>query len=325
MKGFQDKFEDLPDYIIKITKEIWEDRGLSTLHGYYAPDIIMRTPGGIILGNEQVIQDTAQTLCLFPDKELLAEDVIWSGDDEEGFMSSHRVLTYGTHTGHGSYGPPTGRKFTARAIADCAAKDNVIYDEWVIGDGSSMAIQLGFDPVELVRNQIEREGGATKARMPFTPATDVVGRYKSRGNDNEWGLKLADLLTRIMNSEYSVVQGDYDRAVFSEHPGTRSGWSWNFAETEWMALRSAFPSAKFEVHHIIGREDKGMAPRAAVRWSLTGKHEGWGRYGEPTGAEVHIMGATHADFGLWGLRREWTLFDESAIWKQILIHSGSHG
>jgi hypothetical protein len=31
MKGFQDRFTDLPDYIIKITKEIWEDRGLRTL------------------------------------------------------------------------------------------------------------------------------------------------------------------------------------------------------------------------------------------------------------------------------------------------------
>ena len=27
MKGFDPTFADLPDYIIKITKEIWEDRG----------------------------------------------------------------------------------------------------------------------------------------------------------------------------------------------------------------------------------------------------------------------------------------------------------
>ena len=34
-----------------------------------------------------------------------------------------------------------------------------------------------------------------------------------------------------------------------------------------------------------------MPPRAALRWSLTGKHDGWGSFGAPTGAEVHIMGA----------------------------------
>eukprot|EP01047_Picozoa_sp_COSAG01_P009697 COSAG01_NODE_401_length_17529_cov_47.865806_13_plen_219_part_00 len=34
MKGFPPQFVSLPDYIIKITKEIWEDRGLATLHQY---------------------------------------------------------------------------------------------------------------------------------------------------------------------------------------------------------------------------------------------------------------------------------------------------
>jgi hypothetical protein len=34
------------------------------------------------------------------------------------------------------------------------------------------------------------------------------------------------------------------------------------------------------------------------------------------------MGLTHAEWGPWGLRREFTLFDELAIWKQILLHTG---
>ena len=29
MKGFDTKFSDFPDYIIGITKEIWEDRGIA--------------------------------------------------------------------------------------------------------------------------------------------------------------------------------------------------------------------------------------------------------------------------------------------------------
>ena len=43
MRGFSNKFSDFPDYIIGITKEIWEDRGIATLHDYYAPDIIVRS------------------------------------------------------------------------------------------------------------------------------------------------------------------------------------------------------------------------------------------------------------------------------------------
>ena len=73
--------------------------------------------------------------------------------------------------------------------------------------------------------------------------------------------------------------------------------------------------------HQIGRADPLLSPRTAIRWSLTGLHEGWGRYGAPTGAMVHIMGVSHAEFGPWGLRREVTIFDDIAVWKQILLQT----
>ncbi len=64
-----------------------------------------------------------------------------------------------------------------------------------------------------------------------------------------------------------------------------------------------------------------MPPRAAVRWSLTGCHDGWGMLGRPTGAPVHVMGITHAEFGPWGLRREFTI---SFIQNHILGHTVKH-
>ena len=39
MKGFAEKWKDLPDYILGITKEIWEERGIDTLNHYYTKDI----------------------------------------------------------------------------------------------------------------------------------------------------------------------------------------------------------------------------------------------------------------------------------------------
>ncbi len=44
MKGFDPKFIDFPDYILGITKELWEDRRVAKLHDYYAPDIVVRSP-----------------------------------------------------------------------------------------------------------------------------------------------------------------------------------------------------------------------------------------------------------------------------------------
>lgn len=322
MKGFSNRWKDFPDYIIGITQEIWEDRGLATLHQYYAPDIPVRYPAGISRGNINTINGTLATLAEFPDRELLAEDVIWSGDEDAGFLSSHRILTTATHTGHGAFGPPTGKRFEIRALADCAAKADVIYDEWLVRDAGGIVRQLGMQPESFARDQILREGGPDKALRPFHPVDDIVGGYTARGNDNAWGARLSDVMTSLMNKDFSVIRREYDRAVRTEHAGAQGGWSWSFPETNWMRLRSSFPSAVFEIHHQIGRDDPMMSPRAAVRWSLTGKHDGYGLFGAPTGAEVHVMGITHAEWGPWGLRREFSLWDEVAIWKQIHLHTG---
>ena len=50
MKGFDNKFKNLPDYILGITQEIWEQRGLATLHDYYAEHIPVRSPGSMVIG-----------------------------------------------------------------------------------------------------------------------------------------------------------------------------------------------------------------------------------------------------------------------------------
>ena len=323
MKGFSNQFKDLPDYIVKITKEIWEDRGLATLHHYYEKDIPMRFPSGLVRGNAGVIDGTLATLAEFPDRALLADDVIWSGNETDGFLSSHRIVSSGTHTGHGAFGAPTGKQFRVYTIADCAAKNDVIDDEWLIRDVGGVARQLGWEPSEFARYQIKTEGGPDTCQRPFHPSHDVQGPYTGRGNDNEWGAKLANILQRMMDKDFTVVRSEYDRAVRTEHWGARGAWGCEFVETDWMRLRSSFPQAAFRIEHQIGRNDAGIPNRAAVRWSLTGKHSAHGYFGAPTGAEVHIMGITHAEWGERGLRREYTLIDEVAIWKQIHLHTGN--
>ena len=322
MKGFSNRWTDFPDYILGITRDIWEDRGIATLNHYYSEDIPMRFPAGVSIGNQRTMNGTLATLAEFPDRELTGEDVIWSGNEDEGFLSSHRLLTMGTHTGGGYFGPATGRRFVIRAIADCAAINDQINDEWLIRDTAGIVLQLGLDPQEFARDLIAREGGPEACIRPFCPAVDVAGPYTGRGNDNEWGARLSSILTRMMDKDFAVIRSEYDRAVQTEHPASTTVHS--FAETErlWMGLRAAFPNAKFAIEHQIGREDPMLSPRAAVRWSLHGAHDGWGMFGAPTGADVYVMGFTHAEFGPYGLRREWTLFDHVSIWKQIFMAQG---
>ena len=322
MKGFDPKFKDFPDYIIGITKEIWEDRGIATLHQYYSDDIVVRSPASVVIGNQNVIGATMATLAEFPDRTLLGEDVIWSGTPEEGMLSSHRLLSTATHARDGVYGTATGKKLTYRILADCHAINNQINDEWLIRDQGAIVRQLGWDPKAYAADLIEKEGGPDACVQPLTPANDQEGPYKGRGNDNEWGAKYADIITRIMGADMASIPVEYDRAVQVEYPGGVTGHSHDDVDQFWMGLRASFPDAKFQIDHQIGRDDPLMPPRAALRWSLHGKHSGWSAFGAPTGAEVYLLGICHAEFGPWGLRREYVIYDETTVWKQILLQTG---
>jgi len=324
MKGFSNRWKDFPDYIIGITQEIWEHRGVGTLNHYYAPDIPVRSPMGVSMGNQATIAATMATINEFPDRELLGEDVIWSGNEDDGFLSSHRLLTKATHSRDGQFGPATGKKWVVRVIADCAAKDDTIYDEWLIRDYGGIVRQLGMDPRDFAADIIEREGGRGSASPVFTPAIDVQGDYKGTGNDNAWGQRYGDIVTRIMDKDFTTITRDFDRAVIGEYAGAQTAIGREGCMEFWVGLRSSFPNATFKIHHQIGMDGDMLSPRAALRWSLDGVHDGWGSFGPPTGAQVHVMGMCHAEFGPFGpdgvgLRREFALYDEVAIWKQILM------
>ncbi|MDU8910829.1 ester cyclase [Aestuariicoccus sp. MJ-SS9] len=323
MPGFDDRWRDAPDYVLGITRDIWEDRRIDSLLGYYGPDLVVRSPASVVVGNAGIIAATEATLAEFPDRELLGEDVIWCPTGDDSFLSSHRLICTATHSGPGMYGAPTGRRLRYRILADCWCRANAVQDEWLVRDQGAIVRQMGQDLVEWTRDLIAREGGPEACVKPLTPATDVAGPYDGRGNDSEYGQALADLLQRIMSGAFSAIAAGYDRAAELAYPGHVTGAGHADADRFWLSLRSAFPSALFAVDHVIGMTDPLSPPRAAVRWSLTGRHDGWGAFGAPTGAEVYVMGITHAEFGPRGLRREWTLIDETAIWKQILLATGA--
>ena len=321
-EDFDPATADPADWILGITREIWENRRIATLRRHYAEDIAVRSPASVVVGNGSVIPATMATLAEFPDRELLGEEVIWHGDRERGFLSSHRLMCLATHTRPGLYGPPSDRALRYRIIADCAVRDDVVYDEWLVRDQGAIVRQLGLEPRRWTAELIEREGGPEHCVRPLTPENDASPRYTARGNDHPAAERYAALLSRIMAADFGAIGEVYDRACRLALPGGTSAHGRRAADGFWMGLRAALPDARFEIRHAMGRDDAGGPPRAALRWSLDGTHAGWGMFGTPSGARVHVMGISHAEFGRWGLREEYVLLDETAIWKQILLHTG---
>lgn len=46
LRGFSPRFQDIVDYIIKITHEIWEERGIGRLYEYYGTNMRIHTSSG---------------------------------------------------------------------------------------------------------------------------------------------------------------------------------------------------------------------------------------------------------------------------------------
>lgn len=309
------------DYVLDITAAIWERRGVHTLHDYYGPELVVRSPASVVKGNRGIVAATLATLAEFPDRELPGEDVIWAPAGAGAFLSSHRLLCRATHDGPGAYGAPTGRRVAYRIIADCHCEDGAVTDEWLVRDQGAIVRQMGWTPEDWTRAQIAREGGPALCVRPYVPERDMPGPYEGRGDGHEAGARLAAALERTMAGAPSASD-EWGRAAELHHPGHARGHGRGAAERFWRGLRGALPGARFAVHHAIGRDDPMMPPRAAVRWSLDGAHDGPGLLGPPTGARVHVMGMTHAEWGPGGIRREWTLYDETALWRQVLLAAG---
>ena len=100
----------LVDYILGITYEIWEEREIELINQYYRADTVIFALDGITRGAAAIIDGTQAMLESFPDRLLLADDVIWSGNHEDGFYSSHRIISPMTNQGPTIFGPATGKQ-----------------------------------------------------------------------------------------------------------------------------------------------------------------------------------------------------------------------
>lgn len=319
------KYTDFTDFILGVTAEIWEGRGIERLKQHYSDDIIVRSPSGVVVGNDAVIGATRETLAEFPDRRLLGEDVIWEQTGINSWLSSHRLFCTATHLGHGFFGAPTGKRLQYRVIADCHAEGCPINgwkinDEWLIRDFGAILRCLGKTAREFAEEWQARQQKAGKVVRfaGLRKCSSPVGPYVGSGINTQPATDYECVLQSVMVDDFSAIARHYDPACQLDLPSGFTGHGIGDAERFWLGLRSSFPSAVFNIEHRVGRTDSGQPVRVALRWSLDGGHDGFGMFGAPTNNPVHIMGISHAEFGPRGLKREFILIDEVSVWQQIL-------
>ena len=319
MKGFHAEFKNLDDYIRVITHRIWEGRRLEDIHLYYSDPCVVETAMSVSTSIESVISGTRATLAMFPDRRLLAEDVIQSGDDEGGFLSSHRIISPMTHSGDGRFGKATGHKIRARTIADCVCKNNRIVHEWLVRDHAAIALQIGSTPQALAQQWLDQRGGWNKPVAGLAP----VG-YVSAISTNALASDYAETISNFAHRKASAVS-IYDEAVQQIGPGEVCSYGRVAVERFWTGLFAALPMTNFQIEHLALQSDAastGRPDRVALRFRANTVHSpinsNANRYGKPSDKPVELLGIVHAEFYLGRVIREWVLIDDVAIWMQIL-------
>lgn len=326
LAGFDDDYVDIVDYIVRCTHKIWEEKGIGLIYTHYRHNVIVHTTGRTVYGRDQVIADSIKTMSAFPDIRLYADEVIWSGNDRDGFHSSHRIVWVGHNTGYSIYGPPTGRKVVRQGIAHCLVKENRIVEEWIARDELALIRQLGFDEHELARRfaaqdaasgvhssqplsqgDVERVAGQTTPEaLPPPSAGFDIEDFVVRGMHEIWNWRLLNKVDEYYVANY-LCRTSTNRELYGR--GELKAYI--------LALLAAFPDARLTADHVCWLGDAQAGYRTALRWTLQGTHEGPGVYGAPTGKRVRLLGITHQLVQNGKFVQEWTVFDEFALLKQL--------
>lgn len=315
-------YTSVPEFIYGITREIWEDRGIGNkLDAYYAKDIALRAPTGFTGSNAGVKAQTLQTLHQFPDRQLVGEDVIWRDLGDGTFMSSHRLVSVMTHTGSGSYGQATGRRVASRIVAECWVKNKVVVEEWLVRDQAAFAVCMGQTAVQLARSMVDAELARGLPISFFTPAQDKPSNYPATLSDDSAALVYCAGLQQIWHEKNTAaIKNFYFHGATLFTPGGQACYGYADIDRFVIGYLASFPDAVLRIHSTIVNRDAESAVRLAVRWSLDGTHSGYGHFGAPTGAPVHIMAMSHVQMAQGRVMSEWLLVDEVAIFKQIFAH-----
>jgi predicted ester cyclase len=316
MRGFDAEFRDLDHYIRVITDRIWEGGRIDDIRQYYSDPCIVETPAAVSTTVQSVLDGTRATLAMFPDRRLLAEDIIQSGDAMGGFLSSHRIISTMTHRGDGVFGPASGRRVHARTIADCVCKDNRVVHEWLVRDQGAIALQVGLQPRELAQSWLNQRGGWNKP-----VAGPVPHGYRSQVDRRAAAQAYAQVIEAVARGQ-PLATSLYDEAVHHIGPCETTRYGHVEVADYWQSLFAALQVDRFDVEHLALNQGGGLPDRVALRWRAQARHTNHGAtdgmFGAASGHTVEIMSINHAELVQGKVLREWALIDDVALWMQVL-------
>jgi pimeloyl-ACP methyl ester carboxylesterase/predicted ester cyclase len=329
LDGFDDIYTDIVDYIIRCTHKIWDERDIGLIYTHYTHNCVLYGTTGTIYNREDVVRDTIQRLVSFPERRGMGTQVIWNGNDKDGFYTSHLVTGSGRHTQYGHLGQPTGRPFVSRTIADCMVHRNKIYREWVVADQMAIIQQLGLDPNHFAARTakakfdaglISLDIGENRRFLGQTPPTEKADTSLAHNDIEAQTVEmLHEVFTKRMFGKIAEVyapNAQYHGPLMKELYGVAA------IIHQHLGLIGSLPDASFEVQHVASNPCEEGGTKVAVRWLMEGHHLGYGilgSLGDPTGKRVQVMGMSHYHWKDGKIVDEWNVYDELSMLVQVKL------
>lgn len=314
MAGFEDDFTDIVDYIVRITEQIWVDRAVGRIYDTYDANCTIYTTGGVVRSVEEVIASTTMGIHGGPDGEAHHLNVAWSGDEAEGFYTSHLGFARSTNIGASPYGPATGRRLGRFFIADCVSRDNRIHTEWLVRDNGAAVRQMGFDLHETAQRVAEMPTADAEVLSVPTRLQGQAPRPAYDGPSDTLEGWVANHFSRLWNMRrFDRIAAAYAPNVIAHWAGGRIAFGQRNLGSMIIGLLASLPDGTLRVENICwSDETDGII--VAVRWTLEGTSRAGGLLGDvPAGKSVSVMGMSHLRFAGPSIVEEWTMFDEVAV------------
>lgn len=325
MRGFEETYRNIIDYIVRITCKIWEDRDVEYIGDTYSDTSRVYDDYGLQSGSGKIISDTHHTTGAFSDIQLIADEIVWAGNDEVGYHTSHRTIIRGTNDGDSKYGPATNRSVDVLVIANCVALENEIFLEHVLYNNSSLLLQLGLNLDEMAGKMAATPPAgwprdtktwsdlrnAARPEQPLSVSSPVSGfdadAFVRSNFEKLWNKRDYAVLDEAYAGDFRF-RGPTDRAL----KGARS-----YAEFL-RSLVDPFPDLRLQVDEVYWMGNDADGYLTSERWSATATHDGDGIYGVATGREVQLWGITQHRIIDGHIVDEWMLFNELDLMMQVM-------
>lgn len=325
MNGFDPTYVNIVDYIVRITHRIWEEKDIGYIYDSYSHDCTVWDDLGLQYGRDKIVADTVHTNNAFPDIRLVADEVIWAGDDQVGFHTSHRTKILGTNTGYSRFGPPTGKPVKLWCIANCVARNNEIFNEYVIYDTAGMLKQLGLDVLETAKRfAAKTKGPGLPANFAASEPKRLAGQGKPAtlalprdGRGDIEAFVRAAFHTVWNRRNFGALEEVYSPNVVVQGSAGRVYHGTGQLRSFILSMVAMFPDISLSVDDLywMGNERDGFL--VSIRWSAQGTHRGNGPYGEPTNRETHLWGINQWVVENGRVEKEWMMFNEFGILMQL--------